>query len=146
MKRLFVLLLELFVGIPYEALRYLQNKHRIPLSKKLEEAIAGKESEITVYFKAGGYRWSVRGRLINTLQKMGVTRIKSLRDQNDAVLAVLSPPQIKAMSKKRWVLGMATASEMLFLEKSCLEDPTNYHFDDDELKQALEELDKKYQL
>ena len=71
MKRLFVLLLELFVGIPYEALRYLQNKHRIPLSKKLEEAIAGKESEITVYFKAGGDRLKVPGRLLKYTPENG---------------------------------------------------------------------------
>ena len=140
-------LLGLAWGIPFYLYQYIRNEHRIPVSQRLSEALKT-ESEVIVYFKAGGYRWTRRIKLERKLRKIGVTRIKRMHDQYDAVIAILTPSQIAIMSTKRWLPGMSLASEEFAIEEAQLRSnfDTYKRFDQKQLEQSLKTLHERYQL
>ena len=147
MKDFLIFLLEVTLGTPRELYRYIRNEHRDALSKKLQEALK-KESEVIVYFRAGGYRWSIRRKLVRELRSIGVTRMKEMHDQYDAVIAALTPWQVAKMSTKRWLSGMCLVSEALAMEEASVRDDLNTHkrFDQTQIIQSLQALHEKYQL
>ena len=138
----FLVIPVLILGSIYEGYRYLRNTHRSPLSDKLEEAIKT-NTDITVFFKIAGYRWSILDRLVKTLTEMGVTQYKV---ELDDLIAVLTISQIEELGGKRWIKTMWTADERQLLEEQELRYKFERRADQSKLKPLLEQLHEKYEI